>query len=48
MSWIMNQSMKKLIISVNMHYLLFFKRYIQRKLTLEETPTELAPNSKRA
>ena len=40
MSWIIYQSVKKLAISVNMHYLLFFKKYIQEKLTLEVTDNE--------
>ena len=31
---------KKLVISVNIHYLLFFKKYIQEKLTLEVTDNE--------
>ena len=32
MSWITHQSVEKLIISVNMHYQLFFKRYIGNEI----------------
>ena len=40
MSWVMNESVGKIIISVNMHYLLFLRDIYGRKITLEETDDE--------
>ena len=36
MSWIMNQNMKKLKVSVDKRYLLFLRNICERKLTLQE------------
>ena len=40
MSWVIHHSLEELVISVNMHYLLFLRDIYERKLTFEETDIE--------